>query len=252
MIKQAFLVGIGSVQSHAEHRNKPDRNRLNITAAVGAIFEALWPRENVIVTLTPLEIGLGLLVVLLLAGIVLLVMQSRHHANLRSKFGPEYSRTVEAVGSSRRAEAELEEREKRVARFSIRPLSPQQVDMFTDGWMRIQTQFVDDPQGAVSRADVLLTEVMEVRGYPITDFERRSADLSVDHPQVVQNYRSAHDISIRHARGEADTEDLRQAMIHYRALFEELVPEPGEADGAAHMPRPGHVGEDQFRRRDLH
>lgn len=203
-------------------------------------------------TLSPLEIGLGLLVLVLLAGIVMLVVQGRHRANLRSKFGPEYSRTVEAVGSPRRAEAELQEREKRVASFSIRPLSPQQVDMFTDGWMRVQTQFVDDPQGAVSRADVLLTEVMEVRGYPIADFERRSADLSVDHPQVVQNYRSAHDISIRHARGEADTEDLRQAMIHYRALFEELVHETGDANGAAHMPRPGHVSEAEYRRRDLH
>lgn len=203
-------------------------------------------------TLSPLEIGLGLLVLVLLAGIVMLVVQGRHRANLRSKFGPEYSRTVEAVGSPRRAEAELQEREKRVASFSIRPLSPQQVDMFTDGWMRVQTQFVDDPQGAVSRADVLLTEVMEVRGYPISDFERRSADLSVDHPEVVQNYRSAHDISIRHARGEADTEDLRQAMIHYRALFEELVHETGDANGAAHMPRPGHVSEAEYRRRDLH
>ena len=203
-------------------------------------------------TLTPLEIGLGLLALLLLAGIVILVVQGRHRANLRSKFGPEYSRTVEAVGSSHRAEVELEEREKRVARFPIRSLSPQQVDMVTDGWMRVQNQFVDDPQGAVARADVLLTEVMEMRGYPMVDFERRSADLSVDHPQVVQNYRSAHDISIRHARGEGDTEDLRQAMIHYRALFEELVDDPGEADGAARMPRPGHVSEAEFRRRDLH
>ncbi|WP_208404728.1 hypothetical protein [Sphingobium vermicomposti] len=173
---------------------------MNIIAAAGASGAIVGPRENVIVTLSPLEIGLGLLVLVLLAGIVMLVVQGRHRANLRSKFGPEYSRTVEAVGSPRRAEAELQEREKRVASFSIRPLSPQQVDMFTDGWMRVQTQFVDDPQGAVSRADVLLTEVMEVRGYPIADFERRSADLSVDHPQVVQNYRSAHDISIRHAR----------------------------------------------------
>ncbi|WP_193378955.1 hypothetical protein [Sphingobium sp. DC-2] len=203
-------------------------------------------------TLTPLEIGLGLLVLLLLAGIAVMVMQNRRRAKLRSKFGPEYSRTVEAVGSSRKAEAELQEREKRVATFSIRPLSPQQVDMFTDRWLRVQTQFVDDPQGAVSRADVLLTEVMEERGYPIVDFERRSADLSVDHPEVVQNYRSAHDIAIRHARGEADTEDLRQAMIHYRALFEELVHEPGEPDGAAHMPRPGHASEAGYRRRDLH
>lgn len=202
-------------------------------------------------TLTPLEIGLGLLVLVLLAGVIMLLVQNRRRANLRAKFGPEYARTVEAVGSSRKAEAELQEREKRVSAFTLRPLSPQQVDMFTDNWMRVQTQFVDDPQGAVSRADVLLTEVMEVRGYPIVDFERRSADLSVDHPHVVQNYRSAHDIAIRHARGEADTEDLRHAMIHYRALFEELVHEEGEPNGAAHM-RPSHFGDNEMRRRDLH
>jgi hypothetical protein len=139
-----------------------------------------------------------------------------------------------------------------VASFSLRRLSPQQVDMFTDGWMKVQNQFVDDPQGAVSRADVLLTEVMEARGYPIVDFDRRSADLSVDHPEVVQNYRSAHDIAIRHARGEADTEDLRQAMIHYRALFEELVHEPGEPNGASHIPRPSRFGDTDYGRRDLH
>ena len=202
-------------------------------------------------TLTPLEIGLGLLVLALLAGVIMLIVQDRHRANLRAQFGPEYSRTVEQVGSSRKAEAELQERQKRVSSFSLRPLSPQQADMFSDNWMRIQTQFVDDPQGAVSRADVLLTEIMEVRGYPIVDFERRSADLSVDHPHVVQNYRAAHDIAIRHARGEADTEDLRQAMIHYRALFEELVHEEGEPDGVTHM-RPSHFGDKDFRRRDLH
>lgn len=204
------------------------------------------------VTLTPLEIGLGLVVLVLLAGIVVLVVRNRQRADLRSRFGSEYSRTVEEVGSSRKAEAELHEREKRVASFSLRRLSPQQVDMFTDGWMKVQNQFVDDPQGAVSRADVLLTEVMEARGYPIVDFDRRSADLSVDHPEVVQNYRSAHDIAIRHARGEADTEDLRQAMIHYRALFEELVHEPGEPNGASHIPRAGRFGETEYGRRDLH
>ena len=202
-------------------------------------------------TLTPLEIGLGLLVLALVVGIVVMLVQNRRRANLRSRFGPEYSRTVEEVGSARKAEAELHEREKRVAQFSIRSLSPQQVDMFTDAWMRVQAQFVDDPQGAVSRADVLLTEIMEARGYPIVDFERRSADLSVDHPEVVQNYRAAHDIAIRHARGEADTEDLRQAMIHYRGLFEELVNEQGEPNGAAQM-HPGRFGDAEYRRRDLH
>ena len=178
------------------------------------------------VTLTPLEAGLALLALVLVAAIAVMIVTNRRRANLRAKFGPEYGRTVEMTGSPRKAEAELQEREKRVAAFTIRPLSPQQADAFTDAWVRVQAQFVDDPQGAVSRADVLLTEVMEVRGYPITDFEQRSADLSVDHPEVVQNYRSAHEIAVRHARGEADTEDLRRAMIHYRALFDDLVHEP--------------------------
>ncbi|WP_051132602.1 hypothetical protein [Sphingobium bisphenolivorans] len=178
------------------------------------------------VTLTPLEVGLALLALILVAAVAVLVISNRRRANLRAKFGPEYSRTLEATGSTRKAEAELQEREKRVAAFTIRPLSPQQADAFTEAWVRVQAQFVDDPQGAVTRADALLTEVMEVRGYPIGDFEQRSADLSVDHPEVVQNYRSAHDIAVRHARGEANTEDLRRAMIHYRALFDDLVHEP--------------------------
>ena len=203
-------------------------------------------------TLTPLEIGLGLVVLVLLAGIAMSIMRTRHRANLRSKFGSEYERTVEDTGSARRAEAELQEREKRVASFSLRRLSPQHIDMFNDGWIKTQNQFVDDPRGAVSRADVLLSEVMEARGYPIADFDRRSADLSVDYPEVVQNYRSAHEIAIRHARGEADTEDLRQAMIHNRALFEELVHEPGEPDGMSHMMRQDRFGEMDYGRRDLH
>ncbi|WP_198147405.1 type 2 periplasmic-binding domain-containing protein [Sphingobium chungbukense] len=200
------------------------------------------------VTLTPLEVGLALLALVLVVAIAMMVAANRRRANLRAKFGPEYGRTVEMTGSQRKAEAELQEREKRVAAFTIRPLSPRQADAFTDAWVRVQAQFVDDPQGAVSRADVLLTEVMEVRGYPISDFEQRSADLSVDHPEVVQNYRSAHDIAVRHARGEADTEDLRRAMIHYRALFDDLVHEPVDHRMA---PRVTRLPQDDMPRHDL-
>lgn len=201
------------------------------------------------VTLTPLEAGLALLALVLAVAIAILVINGRRRANLRSKFGPEYSRTVELTGSSRKAEAELHEREQRVAAFTIRPLSPQQADAFTDAWLRVQAQFVDDPQGAVSRADVLLTEVMEVRGYPIAQFEQRSADLSVDHPEVVQNYRAAHEIAVRHARGEADTEDLRRAMIHYRALFDDLVHEPVDHRMAPSVER---LRQDDLRGSDPH
>lgn len=178
------------------------------------------------VTLTPLEVGLALLALVLAAALTIMLVNNRRRANLRARYGAEYSRTVEMTGSKRKAEAELQEREKRVAAFSLRPLSPQQADAFTGAWVHVQAQFVDDPHGAVTRADALLTEVMEVCGYPVSDFEQRSADLSVDHPEVVQNYRTAHDIAVRHARGEADTEDLRRAMIHYRALFDDLVHEP--------------------------
>jgi hypothetical protein len=169
---------------------------------------------------------MDLLIILVLVAIVaigaFLLLRRRKRDVLQSKFGPEYSRVVEKAGSAREAEAELKEREKRVSAFEIRPLAAADRERFTDGWQRVQADFVDDPRGAVTRADVLLGDLMSARGYPVSDFEQRSADLSVDHPVVVQNYRSAHEIADRHARGEAGTEDLRQAMIHYRALFDEL------------------------------
>lgn len=181
------------------------------------------------VTLTPLEVGLILLALVLFVGLIAALMHNRRRANIRSKFGPEYDRAVEETGSKRRAETLLHEREQRVARFTIRPLTHDQTTYFTESWRKVQTQFVDDPSGAVTRADVLLGEIMEARGYPVADFEQRANDLSVDHPDIVQHYRSAHDIMLRHAREEASTEDLRNAMIQYRALLDELVNEPDEA-----------------------
>ena len=155
-----------------------------------------------------------------------LVMRQRRSANLRDRFGPEYERAVEETGGRRKAEAQLHDREKRVEAFAIRPLGPGEGQRYVHLWRKVQADFVDDPKAAVSRADALLSEIMSARGYPVGDFEQRSADLSVDHPVVVQNYRAAHAIAVRHARGEAGTEDLRQAMIHYRSLFEDLVDEP--------------------------
>lgn len=177
--------------------------------------------------LTPTEMVLGLLVILLAAVALALWLKNRRSANLKSRFGPEYERAVSEVGTERKAEALLHEREKRVSKFSIHPLDPEKRDRFVLIWRKIQADFVDDPKAAVTHADDLLGEVMETRGYPVTDFEQRSADLSVDHPEMVQNYRAAHDIALQHARGEAGTEDLRKAMIHYRALFDDLVNEPG-------------------------
>lgn len=181
-------------------------------------------------TLTPLELALGLLVLVLFAGVIILWLRSRRTAELKSRFGPEYSRVVEETGGEHKAEALLHKREKRVASFTIEPLSRQEREDFILAWRKIQAQFVDDPHQAVSHADVLLGEVLGARGYPVSDFEQQSADLSVDHPEVVQNYRAAHSIALSHARGEASTEDLRQALIHYRALFDDLVNEPSPGD----------------------
>jgi hypothetical protein len=166
----------------------------------------------------------AVLVVAVLAA-VFLVMKSRRTSKLRDRFGPEYDRAVGESGGKRKAEAELHEREKRVEKFATKPLRDGERDRFVTEWRKVQGEFVDNPKAAVTHADELLAEVMSARGYPMGDFEQRSADLSVDHPVVVQNYRAGHAIALRHARGEASTEDLRQAMIHYRALFDDLVSE---------------------------
>lgn len=177
-------------------------------------------------------IVIALVVVLLVAIAVGLAARKRNSAKLRDRFGPEYERTLEESGDKRKTEAELKDRAKRVAAFEIKPLAPGDHEKYVRTWQRIQADFVDNPKAAVMHADDLLAEIMAVRGYPVGDFEQRSADLSVDHPVVVQNYRAARDIAVRHARGEAGTEDLRQAMIHYRALFDELVIEPAPAPRA--------------------
>lgn len=170
-------------------------------------------------------------VVLVLGG--LLYFQRHRSDHLRSRFGPEYDRAVKESGGKSKAEAKLAEREKRVKSLSIRPLEPSDRARFTRSWQNVQAEFVDDPKGSIGHADSLLAEVMSARGYPISDFEQISADISVDHPNVVQNYRAAHDIALRHERGQANTEDLRQAMIHYRALFEELVTDARAPDAPA-------------------
>ena len=151
------------------------------------------------------------------------VMETRRRRRLRARFGPEYERTVHDVGNVRRAEATLEARAKRVERLQIRALSADDSARFAEAWRELQTRFVDAPQEAVTEADRLIGEVMTARGYPLGDFDQRSADISVDHPQVVAHYRAARDIARRQGSGEATTEDLRQALVHYRALFEDLL-----------------------------
>jgi len=149
----------------------------------------------------------------------------RRFEHLRDRFGPEYEHAIAHEGGRAKAEAELAKREKRVSKLDIRPLEPAARLNFIDRWKEVQAQFVDDPARAVASADALLGEVMTARGYPVSDFDQRAGDISVDHPEVVKHYRAGHDIALRHAQGQASTEDLRQAMIHYRALFDELVNE---------------------------
>jgi len=161
--------------------------------------------------------------------------RKRRTEKLRTQFGgTEYDRSVKEDGSRRHAEAGLKERNERVEGLTLRTLAPGDRARFVKAWERIQARFVDGPGGAVTEADQLLGDVMSARGYPTSDFEQRAADLSVDHPLVLKNYRTAHEIAVRQALGLANTEDLRQA-IHYRTLFEELV---GQPELAQRMLRP--------------
>jgi len=166
---------------------------------------------------------IALLIVVVLALVGFLFFQRQRSQQLQSRFGPEYDRAIKSTGDKSKAEAELLEREKRVKSLAIRPIAPADRERFVGSWQNVQAEFVDNPEASISHADSLLAEVMSTRGYPVSDFEQMSADVSVDHPGVIQNYRAGHDIAVRQKRGEASTEDLRQAMIHYRSLFEELV-----------------------------
>ena len=172
------------------------------------------------------------LIVLIVVGIVIvaiigwLYMRKRTTENLRQKFGPEYERAVLEQGSERKAEAILADREKRVEKFHIRELTAMEQEGFTKEWESVQSHFVDTPKGALAEADELVSTVMKTRGYPVSDFDQRAADISVDHPRVVENYRAAHEIALRVGKDQASTEDLRMAMIYYRSLFGELVRTP--------------------------
>jgi len=180
-------------------------------------------------------VAVVIVVALIAAG--LMWARRRRTEHLRDRFGPEYDRAVDAKGGRSKAEAELAEREKRVEKLDIRPLGPSERRDFIRRWTEVQARFVDDPPRSVAFADALLGEVMKARGYPVSDFEQRAGDISVDHPRIVEHYRTAHHIAVRHERGEASTEDLRQAMIHYRALFDELV---GAEAPAERRPQPAH------------
>ena len=180
----------------------------------------------------PKLIAVAVVVVLLIVVAVALYMRKRKRTTvgLRDRFGPEYDRAVKQHGSERKAEAKLADREARVEMLKIRDLDFAERDRYLAQWQAVQSRFVDYPKGAVTEADELVCSLMQTRGYPVADFDQRAADISVDHPRVVENYRSAHDIALRLGRGEASTEDMRTAMIHYRSLFDELaqVQTPGD------------------------
>jgi hypothetical protein len=167
-------------------------------------------------------------VIVIIAVVAWLYVRKRKNttADLRQKFGPEYERAVMTHGSERKAEAKLADREKRVEKLNIRDLDSMEHERFYERWEAVQSRFVDSPKGAVAEADDLVSSVMKARGYPVSDFDQRAADISVDHPRVMENYRSAHEIALRVGKDQASTEELRTAMIHYRSLFEELVQVP--------------------------
>jgi hypothetical protein len=174
----------------------------------------------------PQAVIVGAVLLLAIIGIVFLVIRARRKAqseHLQRRFGPEYTRVVKTVGDRDKAEAELKARETRVERLKLVPLSQAEATRFAQEWTLLQSNFVDNPTGVVSEAERLVRELMGKRGYPMGDFERRAADISVHHPAVVENYRAGQLIAARAARGEAGTEDLRKAVVHYRALFEDLL-----------------------------
>jgi hypothetical protein len=176
----------------------------------------------------PKFIVVAAVMILLVAVLAWFYVRKRRNktAGLRQKFGSEYERAVQKHGSERKAEAKLADRQERVEKLKVRDLDPMERERYSKQWESVQSRFVDSPRGAVAEADDLVSSLMTTRGYPVSDFDQRAADISVDHPRVVENYRAAHAISLRVGKDAATTEDLRSAMIHYRSLFEELVQAP--------------------------
>jgi hypothetical protein len=163
--------------------------------------------------------------VLVIVGAILgmVFARRRRSERLQDQFGPEYDRTVQAMGDEKKAQTELDERQKHVETLDIRPLSVSQRERYLADWTAVQSKFVDEPGQAIVDADRLIIEVMQVRAYPVSDFEQRAADISVNYPALVSNYRAAREIAIKNEQHQANTEELRQAMIYYRSLFEELL-----------------------------
>src|SRR5689334_2967567 len=172
---------------------------------------------------------LAALVLIAIAGLIVArsAVRRRRTDRLRQQFGPEYDRTVFETGEQRAAEKELVARKRERDKLDIRPLAPEALQLYSQRWLQVQTAFVDSPSSALDDANRLLTEVMHERGYPVDDFDRRAADISVDHPDIVENYRAAHTIHRSDRNGDVNTEEQRQAFVHYRALFGTLLDQHG-------------------------
>jgi hypothetical protein len=175
--------------------------------------------------MTSAQLAVITVIVLILVALAIVAILRKRTEKLRAQFGPEYDRTVAETGNRFKAEAQLAKVEERVRRYELRPIAAADRDRFRQSWRAIQGKFVDAPSGALAEADQLLARVMQARGYPPTDFQNRALEISVDHGAVVENYRAGHEVVVRDARREATTEDLRKAMVHYRALFDELMQE---------------------------
>ncbi len=178
---------------------------------------------------TTLVIVVACIVVILLVAGAVLAQRADRRRQLQQRFGPEYDRTVEASGDPKKAEIELRGRAQERDKLAIRVLSATQRDRYEQDWRRVQAEFVDVPVESLGRADTLITNVMVGRGYPMQDFDRQANLVSVDHPEVVEHYRRAHGTYLASQSGPVPTEELRQAFVSYRALFEELLDEPSTA-----------------------
>jgi hypothetical protein len=184
-------------------------------------------------------IVIGVIVAIVVLGVLFSALSTRRSRSLQDQFGPEYDRTVDKAGGRREAERELAERQKRHHELELKPLSQDARVGFLQQWQVTQGRFVDDPTGAVSEADDLVQRVMRDRGYPVDDFEQRAADISVEHPELVEKYRTANGIARASERGEASTEDLRHSVRHYRALFVELLEVDDGGEDASTRDREG-------------
>jgi len=173
----------------------------------------------------------AIIVVAIVVAVAIFASRAGRTRRLQQRFGPEYDRTVRTTGDQAAAERDLTAREARVKRMHIEELPAGARDRYAEEWRTVQTRFVDQPREALREADDLVENVMRDRGYPMSDFEQRVADISPDHPQVVDNYRAAHGITVRSESGEVTTEDLRQAMVHYRTLFNDLLGTSERTDG---------------------